>query len=61
MPIMTIITPGAPQLALITFLSEIRETRYAVLRRTTLKRTREGDGGVPPGTDQMPMATPGSN
>lgn len=36
----TIVTE-APQLALASSLSQIREIIYAVLRRTTLKRTRE--------------------
>ena len=40
---MRTIMTEAPQLALASFLSEIWETRHVALRRTALKRAREGD------------------
>ncbi len=50
-----------PQLALASLLSEIWETRHVALRRTTLKRTREGDDDLPrhnKNSEQLSMAPP---
>ena len=44
---MRTIMTEVPQLALASFLSEIWETRHVALRRTVLKRTREGDDDLP--------------
>ncbi len=59
---MRTIMTEAPQLTLASFLSEIRETRHAALRRTTLKRTREGDDNLPPhqnNSEQLPIVPAG--
>ena len=58
---MRTIMTEAPQLALARFLSEIWETRHVALRRTVLKRTREGDDDLPrhrKKSEQLSMAPP---
>jgi hypothetical protein len=58
---MRTIMTEAPQLALASFLSEIWEARYVALKRTALKRTREGDDDLPQhrkNSEQLPMAPP---
>ncbi len=55
---MRTIMTEAPQLALARILSEIWETRHVALRRTVLKRTREGDDDLRKKSEQLSMAPP---
>jgi hypothetical protein len=58
---MRTIMTEAPKLAFAGFLSEIWETRHVALRRTALKRTREGDDDLPRHrnkSEQLSMALP---